>query len=150
MSVQTGTDGLIDFNLTATGSNSNFKFTWFLNDKQLKLDNELIVRLDKFSHFDMHTGFLSLELQKLNFNDHIKKLKVVATNKDIYNNSQSDFYEGWLFQVNNTIELTPGSSNTTGNHGTLDYSSIYQSIHPSFHPSIQIMAGIHPSIHSSK
>ena len=153
MSVQTGTDGLIDFNLTATGSNSNFKFTWFLNDKQLKLDNDLVVRLDKFSHFDMHTGFLSLELQKLNFNDHIKKLKVVATNKDIYNNNQSDIYEGWLFQVNNTIVLTPGSSNITGNHGMLDYPSIYPSIHLSVYPSIQIYgwhSSIYPSIQPSK
>ena len=97
----------------------------------------------------MHTGFLSLELQKLNFNDHIKKLKVVATNKDIYNNNQSDIYEGWLFQVNNTIVLTPGSSNITGNNGTLDYQSIYPSIHLYVHPSIQIKAGIHPSIHPS-
>ena len=70
-----------------------------MNNEQLRPSDE---RVDELSGT---TGVLGLRTQKLNFNGQSKTLKLVITNKDVNNSDQSDSYEGWLFQVNNTSKV---------------------------------------------
>ena len=55
------------------------------------------------------TGFLGLQSQNVNFNGRSKRLKVVATNKDIHGNYQAASYEGWLLVNNANSQIYKGS-----------------------------------------
>lgn len=80
-----------------------------MDNQQLHLSDEQVENMYLRPSPEGKTGFLGLQSQNMNFSSQSKRLKVVATNKDIHGNYQTASYEGWLLVNNADSQMCKGS-----------------------------------------